>query len=281
MFNIENENADKKRVHTHAGQYEIYIAHLEQHEQLRKMGQGDPVKLARLWENLTNELNAFGAGAVRTTAQWQKVLAQWKHSIRHEARVLKKQHQATGGGPATALQLTDIKERALSLLGRAVVDGSNIGRVGRGNCRPAVTFDDIIVEHIDESDADGAIVVVDGATAVVEGAGAAAAADGAGAAAVDEGAGAAADLEGAVGRAAVSDVRVPPTPRRAVPTPRRSAKAHMERIQANDDKVADAICRLADSLGEVSAVLARSQASYDRIIENQDKLLSLLVDKIL
>lgn len=140
--------SEKKNSRTHAGQFEIYVAHLEQHELLRTGGQGDPKTFNGLWENLTVELNSYGVGPRKSAREWQNTFNQWKHQIRHEARKLKKNSMETGGGPASALLLTDIKERALNLLGRVVVDGHNIGRVGRGVCTPKVTF---AAEDDDES----------------------------------------------------------------------------------------------------------------------------------
>lgn len=159
----------------------------------------------------------------------------------------------TGGGPASSIHLNDVKERALNLLGRVVVDGHNIGRVGRGVCAPVVTFAETNVEVLDDSD--GVVAVDDG----------------------------------------FAEHAIPITPSSATPqaatrkrnaetkTPsRRAAKVRqMEAIQENDNKVAEAISRLADRIGDLAENKARNQSLFERLIENQERMMAMLLEKYL
>lgn len=129
----------KRSTRTHAGQFEIFVGHVAEHEQLRT-GAGDPVKLGKLWQNLTAQLNAYGAAPTKTTEGWQSTFMNWKHQLRRKARVIKEHANGTGGGPPCDKKLTDIEERALSLWGREVIHGSGAGIVGFGPCLPSVNF---------------------------------------------------------------------------------------------------------------------------------------------
>lgn len=114
----------KKRNNTKDGQFQIYVAYLEQHDLLRStitVGRAvsDPDTFAKLWDTLTDELNAYGVhGPRRSTEEWQKVFASWKHNIRSEARKLRRRNLETG----TSVQLSDLKQRALNLLSHEVAD---------------------------------------------------------------------------------------------------------------------------------------------------------------
>lgn len=119
------------------------MSHLSSYDQLRT-GSGDPSKLKTLWENLSTELNAYGAGPVKSSGDWQATFRGWKHQIRHKARAIKKHGNETGGGPASAKQLSDVEERALYLWGKEVVgNGLDIGEVGFG-------CDDIVLPMVEE-----------------------------------------------------------------------------------------------------------------------------------
>ncbi|XP_018577856.1 uncharacterized protein LOC108916137 isoform X2 [Anoplophora glabripennis] len=68
------------------------------------------------WEELANNLNALGYGT-KTSEKWQKTWTDFKQNLKKKAIEIKKDQQATGGGPSNSKKFTKHEERVLSILG--------------------------------------------------------------------------------------------------------------------------------------------------------------------
>lgn len=204
-------------------------------------GTGDPQTLAKAWDLLASELNAYGAGPTKSAKDWQTTFVQWKHHVRHEARTIKMQHEGTGGGPATCLPLCDIKQRALNAWGAKAVEGNAIGEVGRGNCVPAVIVDDLDVCDIAE------VEIVN-------------------------------DVEDSVHATEPVPLSTTTLKRKLTepkPSSSRAAKDRkVEELVASDMAISSSISRLADSVNRMAELWTNSQLQTDKIIANQEKMIS-------
>lgn len=139
-FTAFNFNKQKRQPRTHSGQYEIYLAHMTKHKPLRT-GCGDPDLLNALWEDLSFELNAYGAGPQRNSTEWMRTFRSWKHQVRCKARAIKEkrgEHKA----------LTGAEERALALWGNDVIEGLQVSSIGF-NPFPEEEESNIEVEYVD------------------------------------------------------------------------------------------------------------------------------------
>lgn len=115
---------------THAGQYEIYVAYMAEHDQLRT-GEGDALTLKALWADLSEELNSYGAGPKRTPVEWRRTFRSWKNQTRGKKRAID-ENRSRGTGDASKT-LSNLEERALSTWGRQVVDDPlDVRRIGFG-----------------------------------------------------------------------------------------------------------------------------------------------------
>lgn len=75
----------------------------------------------------------------KNTQEWQNTFKHWK---RHEARAQKMYIAGAVGGPASGIQMSDVKKRTLNALSRVAVDGNNISEVCEG--APTMSFFDTV-----------------------------------------------------------------------------------------------------------------------------------------
>ncbi|XP_018577855.1 uncharacterized protein LOC108916137 isoform X1 [Anoplophora glabripennis] len=81
------------------------------------------------WEELANNLNALGYGT-KTSEKWQKTWTDFKQNLKKKAIEIKKDQQATGGGPSNSKKFTKHEERVLSILGSSFYEGMGCSEVG-------------------------------------------------------------------------------------------------------------------------------------------------------
>lgn len=198
-----------------------------------------------MWENLSVELNAYGAGPVKSSGEWQTTFRAWKHQIRHKARTIKKHGNETGGGPASSKQLSDVEERALFLWGKEVVgNGLDIGEVGLGNIDDRDST--LVVEFIDENTEP--IITPSSSTQQHQSAA----------------------------------IQTPQRKQSAAKNSRVTGTAKTRMInmfKESDDKIADAILNLAERIGDAAIVMGKGNELVAKVIENQQTILTLLLEK--
>ncbi|KAJ8912766.1 hypothetical protein NQ315_016723, partial [Exocentrus adspersus] len=109
-----------ERKRTSKKQFLIYIQYLRENKILitgKLSPSNNPEDLEKLWNNLTEELNACGDGPVRDMHSWKKVFTEWKSATRKKARENK--------------CLTDAEEALLRLTGSGAVTGLDVNELGQ------------------------------------------------------------------------------------------------------------------------------------------------------
>lgn len=229
---------------THSGQYEIYVAHMLAHDQLRT-GAGDPIKLNSLWDALAMEMNAYGAGPKKTATEWRHTLRSWKNQTRSKARFIMDHGQGTGGGAACSKTLTDIEERALSIWGLEAVKGLQVGAVGFEAAlhNPAVVVD-LVVEELQTNNEDAAnhCEVSDDAVA--------------------------------------GPGRDTPTIQSNQQASKIKKNQQLQMLVNSEATIATAISRLADRIGDMSVQWAKGHEVLLEIVKTQQQMLSILLEKM-
>ncbi|KAJ8912348.1 hypothetical protein NQ315_014715 [Exocentrus adspersus] len=113
--------------------WQTILDFLEEHPTILKSKfnsySNDNAENKKLWEALTNELNAMGLGS-KTTEKWSLTISRWKNKTKGKAAALRKDHLVTGGGLPTTAPLSDMEERLMSLLGWRSVDGDGNKELG-------------------------------------------------------------------------------------------------------------------------------------------------------
>lgn len=138
------------------------------------------------------------------------------------------------------MALSDVKERAISAWGRIVVDGNNVGEVGRGLA---------VLMNTDNCDDD-----------IIE-------------------------------SSLPSTSSLPPAPARPFATARKTAvrktviEQQLDVMSSGDDKIANAINNLAEKVGDLAANTAANTALmsdlFGRMLQNQERVINVLMDKLL
>lgn len=67
-------------------QFEIYLQHMRQHEQLRDFRYDRVVEANELWSDLADALNAVKKGPIRSREDWIKTLKGWKNTCAYRSR---------------------------------------------------------------------------------------------------------------------------------------------------------------------------------------------------
>lgn len=244
----EEPKCIKRGPRTHGGQYEIYLAHLERHNQLRT-GAGDPVALSKLWKSLCDELNAYGVGATKSSSEWQATFRQWKNHTRHKARAIHAHGSGTGGGPANLKMLTDLEERALSVWGREVLDGTQIGCVSIDFPNSSTSVETIELE-LDDDMMSMMLPPISTPTKP--------------------------SISTTTPTHVPFQINTTAPAKKQRTTPRERT---LDALKEGDEAISSAICRLADRIGDVANTMATSNDLMRTVIENQNNIIKILIEK--
>ncbi|XP_018578550.1 myb-related transcription factor, partner of profilin-like isoform X1 [Anoplophora glabripennis] len=108
--------------HSH---WEVLVDFMEKHPDLARgsfSGPNGKQEMKKLWQQLSNILNAIGMGE-RSTEKWQKTWCDLKYTIKKRASQIHKDQKGTGGGPSSARNLTPFELRILDVLGNTFHQG--------------------------------------------------------------------------------------------------------------------------------------------------------------
>ncbi|XP_050559106.1 myb/SANT-like DNA-binding domain-containing protein 4 isoform X2 [Spodoptera frugiperda] len=104
----------------------------------------------RMWENVSEHLNAQGEGAVKSGKDWCTYWVDYKSKLKRRASTVRLSQTQTGGGPPSVPPLSDIEKKFISIMGE-----------GYGSGLPNVQVDPFAPQAITSSAAatEGAMVV--------------------------------------------------------------------------------------------------------------------------
>ncbi|KOB64584.1 Uncharacterized protein OBRU01_23999 [Operophtera brumata] len=118
---------------TSPSQFEVMVDFMERNGDLNKPADGPHGRLRAInkWEELTNALNLDTTGNAKPVEKWKKVWSDLKNNTKRKAAKIHRAASGTGGGPASALTLTDLEQRVLSIIGIQAATGLiNVEEVG-------------------------------------------------------------------------------------------------------------------------------------------------------
>ncbi|XP_035432790.2 uncharacterized protein LOC118264404 [Spodoptera frugiperda] len=104
----------------------------------------------RMWENVSEHLNAQGEGAVKSGKEWCTYWVDYKSKLKRKASTVRLSQTQTGGGPPSVPPLSNIEKKFISIMGE-----------GYGSGLPNVHVDPFAPQAITSSAAatEGALVV--------------------------------------------------------------------------------------------------------------------------
>ncbi|CAG9773362.1 unnamed protein product [Ceutorhynchus assimilis] len=112
--------------------HEIIISFAEAHPEIitnKFMGLNARQNQGKLWQKLTNDLNALGYG-VLTVAEYKRRITDWKSKTKGKAVDLKTNLTRTGGGEGYHSGLSKIEQRLLALMGNKAYEGDSVKELG-------------------------------------------------------------------------------------------------------------------------------------------------------
>ncbi|XP_036320393.1 uncharacterized protein LOC118734818 [Rhagoletis pomonella] len=136
--------------HKNSVQNSIIVEFMENNPDIAKgYTKRDKALVNALWQELSNSLNSAGPPQ-KDANGWKKAWTEWKSEIRKILSHNKNEARATGGGPFTKHQLTQLEESIVRICG---IERSVYGVTGVaiGHVEPS---DDLIEEVLDETNSD-------------------------------------------------------------------------------------------------------------------------------
>ncbi|XP_045541821.1 uncharacterized protein LOC123723287 [Papilio machaon] len=119
---------------TSHAQYVMMVEFMEKNGDLSKPSGGPRGRhfIQQKWQELAEKLNSDGSGDPRTDDKWRKVWSDYKNNVKRKWAKINRAAQATGGGPALQLSLTDLENRIMQIIGVQAATGMAVNEAGFG-----------------------------------------------------------------------------------------------------------------------------------------------------
>uniref|UniRef100_A0A6P7G1L3 Regulatory protein zeste n=1 Tax=Diabrotica virgifera virgifera TaxID=50390 RepID=A0A6P7G1L3_DIAVI len=114
------------------GHWNILLEFMEHHKEFAKgqfHGPTGKTIQRKLWEELSQLLNSLGEG-IKPVEKWQKTWADIKYTIKKKAAAKRQDIAATGGGPKIKVELNEMEERVVHILGKTFYEGTGVSECG-------------------------------------------------------------------------------------------------------------------------------------------------------